>query len=158
MLPEPATQLGVVYIHTYIHNIKKIIAKGHPVKCLCKISYFESRLICRISGVFRRQSRFLKSSNFPNIQCFFYSEFWREQLQCNSKIIFFWQFSKWSHGAFQGQCSSTGSAECMWKRLWLPPNGHEWSRSTDVFLTWAKARPQHRELRALLFTKSVWFL
>ena len=48
------------------------------------------------------------------------------------------------------------------RRLWLPPNGHEWSRSTaampDVFLTWIKARPQHRELHALLLTNSVWVL
>ena len=29
---------------------------------------------------------------------------------------------------------------------------------SQMFLTWVKARPQHRELRALLFTDSVWFL
>ena len=29
---------------------------------------------------------------------------------------------------------------------------------SQMFLTWVKARPQHRELRALLFTNSVWVL
>ena len=28
----------------------------------------------------------------------------------------------------------------------------------QMFLTWVKARPQHRELRALLFKNSVWVL
>ena len=30
--------------------------------------------------------------------------------------------------------------------------------SSQMFLTWVKARLQHRELRALLFTNSVWVL
>ena len=29
---------------------------------------------------------------------------------------------------------------------------------SQMFLTWVKARPQPRELRALLFTNSVWVL
>ena len=29
---------------------------------------------------------------------------------------------------------------------------------SQMFLTWVKTRPQHRELRALLFTNGVWFL
>ena len=42
-------------------------------------------------------------------------------------------------------------------------NGHEWFRSkatkSDVFDFWlVKARPQHRELLALLFMNSVWVL
>jgi len=37
-------------------------------------------------------------------------------------------------------------------------NDPEHSSQPDVFLTWVKARPQHRELRALLFTNSVWVL
>ena len=34
----------------------------------------------------------------------------------------------------------------------------EHSNQVRCFLTWVKARPQHRKLRALLFTNSVWVL
>ena len=37
-------------------------------------------------------------------------------------------------------------------------NGIGAKQPSQMFLTWVKARPQHRELRALLFTDSVWFL
>ena len=58
--------------------------------------------------------------------------------------------------------SSTGSAECIWKAplaaakrsLMFP----EHSSQARCFLTWVKARPQHRELGALLLTNSVWVL
>ena len=52
---------------------------------------------------------------------------------------------------------------------WMHVKGASGSRQTamtdpgaqqpsQMFLTWVKARPQHRELRALLFTNSVWVL
>ena len=31
-------------------------------------------------------------------------------------------------------------------------------KPSQMFLTWVKARPQHRQLRALLFANSVWVL
>ena len=43
--------------------------------------------------------------------------------------------------------------------LWLPPtvvNDPGAQQPSQMFLTWA--RPQHRELRALLLTNSVWVL
>ena len=37
-------------------------------------------------------------------------------------------------------------------------NGPGAQQPSQMFLTWVKARPQHQELRALLFTNSVWVL
>ena len=53
------------------------------------------------------------------------------------------------HGAFQSQWSSTGSAECMWRRPWQPQtvmNDPGAKQPSQMFLTCVKARPQHREL------------
>ena len=52
--------------------------------------------------------------------------------------------------------NSTGSPLAAAKRPWSQEPGVQ--QPSQMFLTWVKARPQHRELRALLFTNSVWNL
>ena len=49
------------------------------------------------------------------------------------------------------QHSSTGSAECIM-------NDPGVQQPSQTFFTWVKARPQHRELHALLLTNSAWVL
>ena len=49
--------------------------------------------------------------------------------------------------------SPTGSVECICRQTVMNDPGAQ--QPSQMFLTWVKARPQHRELRALLLTNSV---
>ena len=88
----------------------------------------------------------------------------------------------WEHGVvFQGETLDSGTHSLSTKvykwvptnlMLWEPPNDndndnefiqrifyiHIFKCALQASDIWTKTRPQHRELRALLFTMSVWVL
>ena len=78
----------------------------------------------------------------------------------NECVFIYHTYHIMSHGGLQ--CYWVRSDVSLWRRLWLPLSVHIWSHSPTQpmheMCNETTDRPQHQELRALLFSISVWVL